>query len=407
MSSLRLRPSNFSRLWFAQSVSEFGNWMGAIALVAILVLDASPAQMGLLEAARALPAVLIGLYAGVWVDRLPRKPMLIGADLGRFVLLMLAVVLVISGALAMSGLYAIVFLVGALTVLFDIAYRSYLPSLVAPGELLQSNSKLSASASVAEVASPGIGGALAQMVSATFALLIDALTFLLSALSLFTIQSQESTRAADHDRGIIAEVAYGVRFVWATRELRALAVALSAQFFFGGFFATLYALYVLKVIGLGPITLGLLIGAGGVGALVGAAIVNPLTNRFGIGRVMVGALIFGIPLATLVPLAAFVDETEALVLLFANQLIGDIAFAIFLIVQMSVRQALTPEHLLGRMNASFEFVVGGIGVLGMLTGGMLGQFVGMVPALTVAVAGFTLPCLWLALSPVRALRSID
>ena len=405
MSSLRLDTS-FSRLWFAQTVSEFGNWMGAIPLVAILVLDASPAQMGLLETARALPAVLVGLYAGVWVDRMPRKPLLIGADLGRFVLLMVAVVLAVTGSLAMSGLFAIVFLVGALTVLFDIAYRSYLPSLVASGELVGANSKLSASASVAEVASPGLGGAMVQIVSATFALLVDALTFLVSALSLLTIRAQESTRAIQRE-GTTRELVSGVRFVWGVRALRALALALSAQFFFGGFFATLYALYVLKVIGLGPIMLGLLVGAGGVGALVGAAIVNRLTRRFGIGPVMIGALAFGIPMATLVPLAAFVDRTDALVMLFANQLIGDIAFGVFLIAQTSVRQALTPDHLLGRMNASFEFVVGGIGALGMLTGGLLGQWVGMVPALSVAVAGFTIPCLWLALSPVRALRSID
>jgi MFS family permease len=402
-----VRPSGFARLWFAQTVSEFGNWMGAVPLVAILVLDASPAQMGLLESARVLPALLIGLYAGVWVDRLRRRPLLIWADLGRFVLLVLAVVLALDGALALSGLCAIVLLAGALTVIFDVAYRSYLPSLVGPGELVRANSKLSASASVAEVASPSIGGALAQMFSATFALLVDALSFLVSALSLLAIPADETERASRRGEGVRAEIVFGLRFLWTTRELRGLMSALSVQFLFGGFFAALYALYVLKVIGLGPLYLGVLVGAGGVGALGGAAITDRLTRRFGVGRVMIGALIFGIPFAALVPLAAVFEARNAFVLLLVHQLVGDIAFAVFLIVQVSVRQALTPDETLGRVNASYEFVVGGVGVLGMLTGGMLGETLGVLPALAIAVAGFTIPCVVLAASPVRTLRTLD
>ncbi len=407
MTSPHPRLTNFSRLWFAQSVSEFGSWMGAVPLFAILVLDAAPAQMGLLESARALPAVLLGLYAGVWVDRVRRRPLLVAADLGRFLLLMLAVGLALSGVLTMSGLYAIVFAVGALTVLFDIAYRSYLPSLVASDELVRANAKLSATASSAEVASPGIGGVLAQMVSATFALFVDALTFLVSALSLLSIDVDEPKRSTERGGRIIADIVAGVRFVWRTAELRALAVATSAQFFFGGFFAALYGLFVLKAIGLGPIMLGVLVGAGGVGALLGAAVVGRITGRFGVGRTLIVSLIFADLLGVLVPLAASSDGSTAVALLVVNQLVGDVGFAIFLITQTSVRQGLTPDHLLGRMNASFEFVVGGIGVVGMLAGGLLGQMIGMAGALAIAVAGFTIPCLWLAVSPLRGLRVID
>ena len=381
--------------------------MGAVPLVAILVLDASPVQMGLLESARALPVVLLGLHAGVWVDRVRRRPLLIAADLGRFALLALAVGLAFYSVLSISGLYAIVFAVGALTVLFDIAYRSYLPSLVLSTQLVRANAKLSATASTAEVASPGIGGALAQMVSATFALFVDALTFLVSALSLLAIDADEPKRSTERAGHVFADISSGIRFVWSTNQLRALAVAMGAQFFFGGFFAALYGLFVLKVIGLGPIMLGILIGAGGIGGLLGAAVVNRISSHLGIGRTLILSLIFANLFGVLVPIAALLETPAAITFLLVNQLVGDVGFTIFLITQTSVRQALTPDRLLGRMNASFEFVVGGIGIVGMLTGGLLGQVVGMAPALAIAAAGLAIPCTWLAFSPVRLLRSIE
>lgn len=398
---------SFSRLWLAQSISELGSWLGAIPLVAILVLDASPAQMGLLESARALASVLLGLYAGVWVDRLRRKRLLIAADVGRFVLLMLAVGLALVGVLGMAGLYAIAFCVGALTVLFDIAYRSYLPSLVKGDELVKANARLSTTASAAEVASPGIGGALAQMISATFALFVDALTFLASALVLSRIDGDEAQRSEESDARILQDILSGAGFVWDTPALRSLAIALSAQFFFGGFFAALYGLFVLRSIGAGPFVLGVLVGAGGVGALVGAAVVERVTARLGLGRTLIVSLVFADLLAVLVPLAALFEQPGAVALLLVAQLVGDIGFAAFLIVQTSLRQSLTPEHLLGRVNASFEFCVGGIGLVGILCGGLLGQFVGIAQALAVAVGGFVLPCIWLARSPIRLLQSTD
>ncbi len=401
------RQQEFMRLWIGQSISEFGSWLGALTLLAILVLDASPAQMGILETLRALPALLVGLFAGVWVDRRRRKPLLIGADIGRALILGLIVLLVVAGLAKMIHLYIAAFLVGSLTVLFNLAYHSYVPGLVRREQLVEANSKLGATESLAEIASPGLGGLLVQIASVSFALVLDAISYLVSAFIVSLIRRPEPQPRPDAtNNSIWSEIVTGLRLVTAHPLLRATAGASATRSFFGGFFAALYGLFVIRDLGLSPAILGLLIGAGGIGSLFGAMLAGRFTKRLGWGNALIVASLVSSAFALLIPLAGGPALLAAAILLVA-QLIGDEFLTIYFIGELSLRQTVTPNRLLGRANASFQFLVGGVGAAGILTGGVIGQALGLRPATAVAAVGMLFSFLWLFLSPLRGLDNLE
>lgn len=398
------RDRDFMRLWSGQTISEFGSWLGALSLLAILVLDATPTQMGLLETLRAAPALLLGLLAGVWVDRLRRRPILIAADLGRALLLGLVVAAALTGHLTMVYLFAAAFLVGSLTIFFNISYQAYIPALVRRERLVEANSKLGTTASLAEIASPGLGGTLVELITAPLTLLLDAISYLVSAIFIATIKTPEQVVEQDvgieKPRRIWQEILQGLRIVVTHPLLRPIAGASALRAFFGGFFAALYGLFVLREIGLNPVGLGILIGGGGIGAFFGAIFSNRIIQRLGLGRsIVIGGLISGL-LTLLTPLA-FGPVPVAFMILLAGQLLGDTALAIFMIGGLSLRQSVTPDRLLGRINASFEFLVGGVGMAGIMVGGLTGQWLGLRPALGIAAVGILVSTGWLLLSPLR------
>jgi MFS family permease len=392
------------RLWIGQTISEFGTWLGALPLLAILVLDATPAEMGLLETLRAAPALLFGLFAGVWVDRLRRRPILIVANLGRAGLLGLVVLIAFSGRLEIVHLFIVAFLVGAFTIFFDIAYQAYIPTLVQRKRLVEANSKLGATASLAEIASPGLGGVLVVLITAPMTMLLDAVSYLVSAVVLLTIRSPEKKANDDPETEnpgkIWHEIIEGLRIVVTHPLLRPIAGSSALRAFFGGFFAALYGLFVLREVGLNPAGLGILIGGGGVGAFFGAMFSHRIILRLGIGRsIIIGGFISGL-LALLAPLAAG-PAVLAFAILLANQLLGDTALTVFMIGSLSLRQSITPDRLLGRINASFEFLVGGVGTAGIMAGGLVGQWLGLRPAIGIAAVGILVSTAWLFLSPLR------
>ena len=399
-----LQNRDFIRLWTGQTISEFGSSLGALPLLAILVLDATPAQMGLLETLRAAPAVLLGLFAGVWVDRARRRPILIIADLGRALLLGLVVLVAFTGQLKMLYLFVAAFLVGSLTVFFDIAYQAYVPALVERRQLIDANSKLGTTASLAEIASPGLGGLLVELITAPLTLFVDAVSYLISATVIATIKTAEpkiNRKDASKKPGQIRQdIIEGLRIVVTHPLLRPIAGATALRSFFGGFFAALYGLFVLREVGLTPFGLGILIGSGGIGALFGALFSNRIIQRVGLGRsIVIGGFISGL-LSLLTPLA-FGPVLLAFVLLLAGQLFGDTAMAIFMIGSLSLRQAITPDRLLGRVNASFGFLVGGVLTLGIMVGGLIGEWLGLRPAIGIAAVGILISTSWLFLSPLR------
>ena len=397
---------DFVKLWAAQTVSVFGSLVTRTALpfTAILVLHATPFEMGLLAAADIVAGLLVGLVAGVWVDRLRRRPILIGADLGRAALLASIPAAAFLGVLRLEQLYVVAFLAGVLTMFFDVAYLSYLPSLVRPEDLLEGNSKLSASASVAEVGAFGLAGWLVQLFTAPVAILIDAVSFLVSALCVGAIRAPEPAPARVAAReSLRREIGEGLRAVLGDRLLLATAASAVTLDLSFRVFGAVFALYMLEGLGLKPGLLGMIYAVGGAGSLVGALVAGRSARRLGIGPTMVVALVLTGVGMLFVPLARGATVLTVL-LLVAQQLVTDPAATVYEINQVSLRQAVTPGRVLGRVNASIRFVGMAAMLVGALLGGALGEWLGLRPTLVLGACGTFVAAGWLVLSPVRRLK---
>lgn len=399
--------ADFMKLWTGQTISQFGSMITreALPFTAVLLLDATPGQMGLLIAAGAAPVLLFGLIAGVWVDRVRRRPLLIAADLLRALLLLSIPAAWFLGLLRIEQLYLVTLLTSGLTLLFDVGYQSYLPALVQRERLVEGNSKLGLSASVAEIAGPAVGGGLVQLISAPLAVLVDALSFLVSALLLGRIRTAEVTPAQSTARPALRhEIAAGLRVIRQQPLLRALA-SRSALFYLSlNLIGPVYGLYVLDQLGLPPALVGLITAAGGAAGLTGALLAERVPQRVGFGPTLVGALVV-VPLATLLIPLADGPLPAVLTMLLAAQ-IGDVALAIFSINELSLRQSVTPDHLLGRVNSCMRLIETGVGPVGALLGGALGALIGLRATMVVGAAGMLLAAVWLGLSQVRALRAL-
>jgi predicted MFS family arabinose efflux permease len=395
--------ADFVKLWLGQTVSQFGSGITGIALplTAVLVLAATPTQMGILGAFDGVSVLVIGLLAGVWVDRVRRRPLLIAADLGRAFVLSTIPLAALLGVLRIGQLYIVAALAGMLTVLFDVAHSAFLPSLIPRESLVEGNSKLGMSDALAEIGGPAVAGPLVQVISAPFALFFDALSFLFSACCLGLIHKQEPPPTAREQRkSLWSELVEGLRLVLKNPLLRALAGSAGTFSLFGNFIGALYALYVIRQVGAPPIFLGLLVATGGVSALVGAFLAERVVQRFGLGlTVGMGLFIYGAT-GLLIPLAGG-SVALALSLLFLSQLLGDASVSIYFIAEVSLRQSLVPANVLGRTNASMQFLSQGVAPLGALLAGILGELIGLRLTILIGVFGVMLAGTWLLLSPVR------
>lgn len=405
-----LRNRDFVKLWTGETISLLGTQITflALPLAALLVLRVSPVELGLLGVAEFAPFLLFSLPAGAIVDRLRRRPILIAANLGRAVLLGLVPLFALTGMLRIELLYAVAFLTGTLAVFFDLAYLSYLPALVDRDQLIDANSKLQASASVAQVGGPGLAGLLVQLVTAPMALLLDALSYLASAGSLLLIRAREG----DPDRparteGLRHEIVDGFRVTFGSRILRAMAGEAASFNALGQGFLVVYLVYAVREIGLSPAAVGAAFAIGSVGAVLGSVGAGGLARRIGVGRAMVAsALIGGLP-ALIVPFASG-PPLVVFALVALSWFLGSIGIGIGNVHFVSVRQTITPDRLLGRMNASYRlFTYGGI-LVGALLGGILGEQLGLRAALLViALAMSVVPALFLLLSPLPRVRHLD
>jgi MFS family permease len=395
--------SDFIKLWLGQTVSYFGSGITGIAipLTAVLVLAATPAQMGILGALDGVSVLVISLLAGVWVDRVRRRPLLIATDLGRAFVLSTIPLAALLGVLHIGQLYIVAALAGMLTVIFNVAHSAFLPSLIPHESLVEGNSKLGMSDSLAEIGGPATAGPLVQLISAPFAVFFDALTFLFSACCLGLIHTPEPLPAVHEQRkSIWSDLVEGLHVVLKNPLLRALAGSAGIFSLFGNFVGALYALYVIRQLGAPPIYLGLLIATGGVSALAGAFMAERVVRRFGLGRTVgMGLFMYGVT-GLLIPLAGGYVAL-ALPLLFLSQLLGDASVSIYLIAEVSLRQSLVPGNVLGRTNASMQFLSQGFAPLGALLAGILGELIGLRLTILIGVLGVMLAGTWLLLSPVR------
>ncbi|GAA0243715.1 MFS transporter [Saccharothrix mutabilis subsp. mutabilis] len=396
---------DFRLLWAGDTISYFGASVGRVVLplLAAGTLAATPFQMGLLTAANTAAFLLIGLPAGVWVDRMRRRPIMLTADFVRFGLLLSVPLAWWLGALTLVHLIVVALLVGAATVMFDIAYQSYLPVLVGRDQLVEGNAKLTASQSVAEVSGPAVAGGVAQAVGAANGVLATGVGYLCSALFLMRIRTHEPEPVRSAKPDLVAEIGEGLRFVFGNRSLRAIVGTTGTANFFGGMGTAVIVLFLARTLNLSDGVIGLVLTSAGLGGVLGALTANRWNKRFGQLRVIWLVMLVTQPFGLLIPLGA---ADWRLVFVF----VGDLAVAygaiVYNIAQVSYRQSICPDHLLGRMNASIRFVVWGSMPLGGLVGGVLGGQYGIVSTLWLAMAGQALAVLWVLFSPLRAREAV-
>jgi MFS family permease len=395
---------DFLRLFAAQSVSLFGSEITLIALplTAVLVLGASPVQMGFLAAVEKLPFMLVGLFAGVWVDRLRCRSVLVAADFGRAILLGSIPLAAGMGVLRIEHLFAVALLAGILTVFFDVAYQSFLPELVDRSQLTEGNGKLAGTRSIAEMAGPMLGSALLQIAAAPFAIAIDAASFVFSGLFLRSIRTSSAPKAGAGD-GMLAEVAVGIRLVVRHPLLRPIAACSATMNLFYQMLAAVFILYVTTELQLAPALVGIIFGIGSLAGLAGAMLASHAAQRLGMGTALMASTVVSGLAGVLIALVRPGDMT--LPALVVGQMLMMFGVPIYNINQLSMRQAMTPAGLRGRVNATNRVLVWGTMPIGSLLGGVLGQMIGLQPTIAFAACGMLLAAVWIAASPVRKLTA--
>jgi MFS family permease len=375
----------------------------ALPLAAALDLQATPAQMGMLAAIGSVPALVLSLPSGVWVDRRRKRPLLVAADIGRGVLLLAIPLAALLGALRMELLYVVALLTGGLGLLFTIAYHAFLPSLVGRAQLVEGNSKLEVSRSAAEIGGPALAGWLVAWVTAPVAIAVDAFSFLASAALLALIRVEEPTPLRRDGQNLWSELREGLRFVVAHRLLRSLALCVGTASFFNAVFEAVSILYLTRQLGIGPGLLGVIVAGGNVGLLLGALESERAARRLGVGRAMVISLLL-LGSADLVVALAAGPQTVVVALLLAAQFVFGVGLTIFGVNQVSLRQQATPDGLQGRVNATLSFLIQGLVPVGALLGGALGETVGLRATLAIAAVGEMFAVFWLLGSPLFRAR---
>jgi MFS family permease len=404
------RHHDFLRLWSADSVSQLGSQISLLALplVAITVLHAGTFQVGALTAVEFSPFVLFGLPAGAIVDRLPRRPILIWCDIGRAVALASVPIASAADVLSYGQLVAVVFVTGTLTVFFDVAYQSILPALVDRDDLTDGNAKLELSRSGAQTAGPGIGGLLVQWIGAASAVTADAASFVVSALLLRGIRARESQpeRVDDGEsrlRALGGEIREGLRYVLGHRVLRLIAGSTATSNFFSSMTLAVYLVYAVRERHYSAGLVGVVFTLGNLGVVAGAVSVKRVTRGLGLGStIMVGMLVSSLAMLLL----GLAPTRHAAVYFVVAWLLFGFGGTIYNIDQVSLRQAITPSRMLGRMNASMRFMVWGTMPFGSLAGAALGSTIGLRRTMLIAGIGGMLAVAWVVTRPVLALREI-
>jgi MFS family permease/peptidoglycan hydrolase-like protein with peptidoglycan-binding domain len=402
------RNGNFLKFWLGETVSLFGTQVTVLALplTAVLVLNSDAAEVGLLRFLQMVPYLLFGLVFGVWVDRVRRRPVMLAANLIRLVLVAVVPILALSGQLRLSLLYVVTFLIGMASVLFDVSWMSYVPTLIQDKRyLVEANAKLGATSSAADAAGPGLAGTLVGVFTAPVAIAANAVSYLVSLISLLLIRIPEQAPAPAARRRLLNELGEGLRFVFGNRYLRAVAMVGAFCNFFTTATQSMFILYAVDDWGLSPSLLGMIFSMGAAGGIVGAVLAGPLTRSLPVGRVYAGALIIAFCAPVLIPAARgpalLVDG-----MFVAAFFVGYVGVAVTNIVILSLRQTVTPSSFMGRMNAAMRTLMFGMGALGGPAGGLLAGAIGVHGALWVTATGSVLVLVPVLLSPVRKLKTM-
>ncbi len=400
-----VRHRDFLLLWTGQSVSDLGTAVSTVVfpLIAVVYLHASAFQVGVLAGVEWIPWLLIGLPAGVWVDRSRCRPLMLGCDVLRAALIASVPIAAAMGHLGLAQLFVVAMLTGVATVVFQVAYLSYIPALLGRDDLVEANAKLQGSSAVAQVVGPGLGGLLVQAFRAPFALIVDAASYVVSALALVSIRQREPYRTSTGQRSLRREIADGMRYVAADPLLRVLTIAPAmGNFFFIGY-ESINVLFLVRAVGLAPASVGLLVGLVSLGAVVGAAIARTVGRWIGTSRALWLTMLVSAPFGLLIPLTS---RHAGLGFFIVGNVVVFVGILIYNVTISSFRQAYCPPAILGRVVATMRFVLFGTMPLGALVGGALGSLLGSRDALWVLLAGNVLPSLVLVMSPLRGIRDL-
>jgi MFS family permease len=406
------RHADYMKLWTAATVSLLGSQVSQLAIpyIAAVVLNSSALEVGLLSAVEMAPFVLFALPAGAWLDRVRRRPVLIAGDFGRGIALLSIPIAYALGVLTIWQLYAVGFIAGTLTVLFDVADQSYLPVLLDREDLVEGNAKLSFPQSTATILGPGLAGGLIGVIKAPFAIITDAVSFFVSGVLLSLIRRPEPlperTLGADGlSTSLRSEIAEGLRYVLGNPYLRMIAGSTATSNLGSSIAFSIFAIFVYRELALSPALIGTVFTLGGFGIGLGALVSGPLSRRIGVGRTIVLSIFVDGPAIFLYALMPS-DAAIAAALLFGSSFVTGMSSVIYNVNQVSFRQAITPLAMQGRMNATMRFIVWGTMPLGGLIGGVLASLIPVRTTIMIGAVISSLAFLWVLLSPVRSLRVI-
>jgi MFS family permease len=403
--SFLVRDRDFVRLWAGQAASQFGAQASQVTLplIAVVALGLGATQLGLLRAAQQVPILLFSLFVGVWVDRWRVRNLMVFADAGRALTLAAVPIAFALGVLGVPLLLTVAFLVGAFSVVFDIAYQACLTRLVERRQLAQGNSMLESTRSAAQIGGPALGGALVSLLSAPIAILASAFFFTLSFLAIKQIRRNEvAPQDGEQQPGILKQIREGLHLMVGDASLRTIGISSALFQFSFAAMMTLYLLFLPRTLHLSSAELGLVLGALGPGALVGSMLSAKLPRRVGYGVVFVWSAVIADGVMICVPALRGAGVLTVVLLMAVNFVFG--VFTQLVDVSTTViRQAITPVGLQGRVVAALYFTGMGLTPLGSLLGGCLGDLVGLRAGLLVATLGMLLSPLVIGLSPLARL----
>jgi MFS family permease len=402
------RHPDFLRLWAAQTISEFGSQITLLALplAAILVLHATTFEVAVLSTIELVPFLLFGLLAGVWVDRLPHRPVLVATDLGRAIALASVPLAYALNALTLPQLYVVGFATGTLTVFFSLASHAYLPALLERERLIDANAKLEVSRSLAQTGGPAAGGGLVSLFSAPAAILGDALSFLASGLLLLSIKHREQAERSElsaWERALWPELREGLGYVWGDPIWRANVYSAGLANFAYGVVWAILLVFAVRVLDLHAGIIGVILALGEAGGILGALTATRIARKLGIGPTMIAATALCGPAVLLIAVA---PRTAAIPLLALGWALWSFGGLVSGVIGVSTRQALVPQRLQGRVVGSIRWIIRGIVPLGSLTGGALATSIGIRPTLGIGAAISFVAFVPLLLSPFRGLRDL-
>ena len=395
---------DFVRLWTAAGISAAGTQVTLLALplTAILVLHASAFEVAALATAATVPNLALGIAAGIWLDRVQRRPVMVAADFGRAVVLASVPVAYVFGVLSLPQLYLIALIGGSLNVLFDIASGAYLPLIVPRTQLVEANAKLQAAIVAAQAAGPSIGGALVTLLSAPMAIVVDAASFLISGSLIASANARDQVQREPQPKiSLRTELRQAARYLVSDPYLRPLLVGHALANLALGLLWAIVIVYAVRVLGLMPATLGVILSLGQVGGVIGAAFAHRIAERAGVGRVVVVSFFLFGP-ATL--LMATATGQTAIVFVTVGWTLESLARSLYGVSATSVRQALVPDRLQGRVIGLTTTAGTGAFPIGTLLGGALAGAFGLREAMLFAAGAAVLPFIAVAASPIRTLR---